>query len=172
MASLVHIPAGHGPGDVAVSFGADPLRVAYLKEFQRGLKKVDGELGKELRKGFNEVADVIVADTRRRVPVRTGKARASVKVASTQTAAAVAWGGRKAPYYPWLEFGGTVGRGRVSAGNKQRAGGRFGDVAGSVKRTWKPGGRYLYPSIKANRDEMLDVLDDVIVRLFKKAGWD
>lgn len=149
-----------------------PIRVTGLRDLQRDLKSVDKELGKELRKGFNEVAEIIVEETRRKVPHRSGAARRSVKVASTQTAAAIAWGGKKAPYYPWLEFGGTVGKGRIGAGvAKKKAGGEFGGQAGSVKRAWRPDGRYLYPTIKSNRGEMLEALDAVIVALFKKAGW-
>lgn len=137
-----------------MAMNVEPITVTGLKEFQKGLKQVDKDLPKELRKGFNEVADLVVADVRKRVPVRSGKARLSVRSASTQTAAQIKAGGRKAPYYPWLDFGGRVGP------NK------------SVKRPFRQGGRYLYPAIKQNRDEMLEALDDVMVRLFRREGWD
>jgi hypothetical protein len=102
------------------------LKVDGLAQFVRNLKKLDADLPKVLRKSFNTAADVLVAEIRPLVPQRSGSARASVRSASTQTAARVTGGGNKAPYYPWLDFGGKVGR------NK------------SVKRPWYPDGRYIY----------------------------
>lgn len=132
----------------------DPIQVQGLKELQRGIKQVDRDMAKELRKAFNEVAGVVVDDIRRLVPVESGAARNSVRAASTQSAAAIKVGGRRAPHYPWLDFGGKVGINR------------------SVTRPFIPGGRYLYPSIKRNRAVMLDALDDALDALFRKAGWD
>lgn len=131
----------------------DPVKVTGLREFSAGLKTVDGELAKELRKGLNEVAQFVVDDVRRQVPTRTGKARSSVRAASTQRAAVIKLGGRKAPYYGWLEFGGRVGRGK------------------SLKRRFIAEGRWLYPTIRRKRETLLETLDDVLVRLFDKAGW-
>lgn len=131
----------------------DPIKVTGLKEFQRAIKEVDRELPKSLRKAFNDVAGVVADDVRRLVPVDSGAARASVRAASTQSAAAIKAGGRKAPYYPWLDFGGKVGVNR------------------SVRRPFIPGGRYLYPSIKRNRGVMLEALDDALATLFRQEGW-
>ena len=80
-------------------------------------------------------------------------------------------GGKKAPYYGWLDFGGTVGKGRVSAGvSKKRAGGDFGGKEGSIKRPWIDGGRYIYPAYAANRESIHKALEQILAELVREAG--
>lgn len=88
---------------------ADAIRISGLNEFRRGLKDMGGDLPKALRLAFNDAADIVVSDARPRVPKRSGRAAGTVKARSTQTAARVAGGGSRAPYYPWLDFGGQIG---------------------------------------------------------------
>jgi hypothetical protein len=102
------------------------LKVQGLAEFTRNLKKLNADLPKMQRRAFNSAADLLVAQIRPLVPTRSGTARASVKSASTATAARVTGGGNKAPYYPWLDFGGKVGRIK------------------SVSRPFYTDGRYIY----------------------------
>lgn len=133
----------------------DAVKIEGLREFTRGLKEMDRELPKALRLAFNSAADVIVADARGRVPSRTGRARGSIVARSTQTKARVEGGGRKAPYYPWLDFGGSVGRRR------------------SVKRPFLGRtGRYIYTAYFRRRDsgEFQDLLMDGIKRVAHDAG--
>ncbi len=87
------------------------IRISGLREFRAGLKAMGKDLPKALRIAFNDAADIVVADARPRVPSRTGRAKGTVKARSTQTAARVVGGGNKAPYYPWLDFGGKIPRG-------------------------------------------------------------
>lgn len=102
------------------------VRIEGLREFQRGLKQLGPDLPKALRMALNDAADVVVADARPRVPRRTGRAQRSVKAQSTQTSARVVGGGTRAKHYPFLDFGGRVGRNR------------------SVRRPFLPKGRYIY----------------------------
>lgn len=113
---------------------ADPIKIDGLAAFSRNLKKLDNELPKALRIAMNGAANLVVNDARPRVPRRTGRAQSTIKARSTRTAVRVAMGGTKAPYMPWLDFGGRVGRGR------------------SVVRPFIKDGRYVYRSYFKLRD--------------------
>lgn len=128
------------------------IAVRGLREYQRALKKLDADLPKGLRLALNQAAELLVSKTVPKIPRRTGRAAASLKARSTRTAARVAVGGRRAAYYPWLDFGGRVGRGR------------------SVARQFIPEGRYIYPTLAENRDEITTVLERALVGIAQGAG--
>lgn len=133
---------------------AETLRVEGLKEFQRALKQMSKEHPKALRRAQNVAADLVVRNALPKVPVRSGAARRSLKAASTQTATRVRGGGARAAYYPWLDFGGRVGRAR------------------SVSRPFRKEGRYLYKTYYALRDsgEFQDLLSEELVKVGRAAG--
>lgn len=128
------------------------VQIKGLAEFNRGLRKLDSEAPKQLRIGLNSAADLLIDKTKPEIPSRTGAARASLKARSTRTSARIAVGGRKAPYYPWLDFGGKTGR------NK------------SVDRPFYKAGRYLYPTLGKVRPLILDGLDEAIRTVARNAG--
>jgi len=105
---------------------AATVKIDGLTEFQSGLNDLRRDLPKALHMAFNDAADIVGPDARARVPSRTGRAKGTVKARSTETSATVTGGGSGAPYYPWLDFGGRVGRRR------------------SVKRPFLVEGRYIY----------------------------
>lgn len=132
----------------------DPIKIEGLNEFVRNLKKIDNDLPKMVRVAFNDAADVVVTDARPRVPRRSGKARKSVRSRSTRTAARVSGGGKRAPHYPWLDFGGRVGKGK------------------SIKRPFKTEGRYIYRSYYEARDsgEFERVMVKALIGVVESAG--
>jgi bacteriophage HK97-gp10 putative tail-component len=130
------------------------IQVTGLRDLQKGLRQIDRDLPKELRKGLNEVAEVVITAARPLVPRRTGRAQESMKVRSTQRAAQIAVGGTVAPYFPWLDFGGRVGR------------------AKAVRRPFLKEGRYIYPTLKAKRPELNEKIDEMLRRLAEQAGFD
>jgi hypothetical protein len=142
---------------------AKTIHVRGLKEVRKALRDVDKTLGPELRKGLNEVAELVLDTARPLVPHRSGDARASLKAGSTETAVQIKAGGSKAPYWGWLDFGGTVGEGRVSShvAHKKAA------VAGKMKRRYIREGRYIYPTLRKRRDDIEDKFYDVIDRVTK-----
>jgi hypothetical protein len=75
-----------------------------------------------------------------------------VKARSTQAYSRVSGGGNKAPYYPWLDFGGRVGK------NK------------SIRRPFLKDGRYIYAAFFRGRDRYADVLQDALVKVAEQAG--
>jgi hypothetical protein len=135
------------------------IKIEGFREFRQKLKAMDRDLPKAVRIAFNEAADIVVTDARARVPVLTGAARGSVKAASTQTKARIKGGGSKAPYYPWLDFGGSVGRGRTGRGT------------GSVHRPYlAPHGRYIYNAFFRKRGEFVDAMSDALIKIAREAG--
>ena len=130
----------------------DPIRIENLRELQGALKQADGESQKQIRVVFNLAADVVVGDAQRLVPTASGKARASLKAMSGQREAKAVAGGSKAPYYPWLDFGGAVGRKKAN------------------KRRFIEGGRYLYPSWSTNRKRILEEMAEGLAEVARNAG--
>lgn len=135
-----------------------PIEIEGLRDLQRALKQMDGESQKKLRVVLNSAAETVVGGAQRRVPTRTGKARGSIKPRSGQREAVVVGGGRKAPYYGFLDFG-----------NKVR-GGRGVGRGDTVPRKFVEGGRYIYPSWAANRKSVLAALADAITELAVESG--
>lgn len=130
------------------------IKVEGLKEFSKALKQADKELPKQLRIALNDVSGLVVDDAVPGVPKRSGRAARSLKAQSTRTKARVAGGGGRVPYYPWLDFGGSVGPG------------------GGVKRQFRKRGRYLYKSYFKLRDsgEFTKALELALSKVASKAG--
>lgn len=130
----------------------EPIRIVGWREFNRNLRKMNKDLPKGLRLAGNEAAQIVVDWAKPRVPRKTGKAAASVKARSTRTAARVAGGSNRVPYYAWLDYGGRVGRRHA------------------VRRTYIKGGRYLYPGYAKNKRKIRRVLRANLLKVAKDAG--
>lgn len=132
----------------------EAIRIAGLREFSRDLKRLDADLPKALRLALNEAAKLVVDDAQPKVPSRSGRARKSMRAASTRTAVRVRAGGKRAPYYPWLDFGGRVGRRQT------------------VQRAVFKEGRYLYKSYFGLRGQGAfgEVLQDALLDVARQAG--
>jgi len=133
---------------------SEPIRVVGLREFGRALKTLDANAPKGLRLAANDAAEFLIGRVRPLIPRRSGNAANSLTARSTRTAVRIAIGGRKAPYYPWLDFGGRVGRNR------------------SVVRPFIKEGRYLYPEFRRSRDEFETVLAQALTKVAEDAGMD
>jgi hypothetical protein len=130
------------------------IRIDGLAAFNRNLKKLDADLPKALRLALNQAADVVVTAARPRVPRRSGRAAASIKAKSTRTAVRVTEGGTRAPYMPWLDYGGRVGRRK------------------SVLRPFLKEGRYVYPAYFEMRDsgQIERILTAALLGVARQAG--
>lgn len=133
----------------------DPIRIDGLKEFQRALKDMDRQLPKQIRLILNDATALVIDWARPRIPTATGRAKASVKARSSQREARVAIGGNRAPYMPWLDFGG-----------QGKAPGR------PPARPFIRKGRYLYPGLEATRDEVTEKMSAGLADLGRSAGLD
>lgn len=130
------------------------IRVDGLAEFSRNLRKLDSDLPKMLRLGMNDAINVVLDYARPRVPSRSGKARRSLRAKSTRTKARITAGGKRAPYYPWLDFGGKGPNNRPA------------------KRPFYVDGRYLWKGFIVKRDEFNAALTRALVNTAEAAGVD
>jgi phage gpG-like protein len=129
------------------------IEVTGLKEFQASLRAMDSALPRRLRLVLNDATELVLAWARPRMPRKSGRAVASLKARSSQRESRVALGGTKAPYAPWLDFG---GQGRVH--------GR------PPKRPFIKDGRYLYQGLKARRLDVTKAMADGVAELAREAG--
>ncbi|MEU5721571.1 HK97 gp10 family phage protein [Micromonospora sp. NPDC047738] len=129
------------------------IRVTGLRDFQRALRDMDAGLPKQLRLALNEAANEVIDYAQPRVPRKTGAAAASLKARSSQREARIAAGGRRAPYYPWLDFG---GEGRIK--------GR------PAKREFIKSGRYVYKGLEVRRDRVTEIMSNALAQLARDAG--
>ncbi|MFR9804616.1 hypothetical protein ACL02T_20370 [Pseudonocardia sp. RS010] len=132
-----------------------PIRVEGLREFSRSLRRMDADLPKGLREAGNAAAKIVVNAAKPKVPTGPGKgghAKSSIKAASTRTAARVQGGGKRFPYYPWLDFGGRVGRKR------------------SIRRPFLREGRYIWAAYAANDERIQEELVDQLKKVAQNAG--
>ena len=130
------------------------IEVTGIRELRKALKDVEADLPRELRDGLFEIATLVADAARVKVPSVSGDAAGSIKARKQSAAASLAVGGTKAPYFPWLDFGGAVGRNR------------------SVKRPFLKEGRYVYPTLKEKRNVITEKVDALIKTLAVKAGFE
>lgn len=135
------------------------VEVKGVRELNKALRQVDSDLPKEMKVGFIRIAQRMVGFIQPRVPSLTGAAASSVEAKSTQRGASIRGGGSSAPYYPWLDFGGSVGR-----GHKPGAGG------GAIRRPIIKTGRYIYPTIGQHEPDIRQEVDQMMDGLQSKAG--
>jgi hypothetical protein len=128
------------------------IAVSGLKEFSKALRQLDAEAPKALRVAWNAAAGLVIDYAKPRIPKRTGAAAATLKPRSTRTAVRVSFGGSKAPYMPWLDFGGRVGPGR------------------SVARPFVSEGRYVYKGLAVRRGAITDVMERGVADVARRAG--
>lgn len=127
-----------------------------LTEVHAALKAIDRDAPKELREGFLPVITDVAGRIRETVPRVTGKAAMSIRPRASQKGAGIAFSDSDGtvPYYPWLDFGGTVGRG------------------GGQVRPFIKGGRYVYPGILSSMDDIEERAEEVMERLGRKHGFE
>lgn len=131
------------------------IQITGLREFQKALRTMDAGLPKQLRLVLNAAGKLIVDYDQAHMPNRSGRARASVKARSSQRAARVAIGGNKAPYVPWLDFGGQGRRkGRPAA------------------RPFLKSGRYTYVGLKIHHDDITQIMSEGLTELARTGGLD
>jgi hypothetical protein len=131
------------------------IHVDGLKELRRDLNKIDKALTKEFRAELVDLGREIADDARADVPVRSGRARDSIKAGMSGNNAYVQGGKKTVPYYAWLDFGGTL----------RPTGRRFNTQV----RDFRKRGRYLYPAIARNRSKVRARAEAAIEKALRKS---
>lgn len=142
------------------------VEVRGIRELSAAFKKVDGDVAANLKSRFLDIAEAVASTARGKMPQISGAAAGSVKARSSARGASIAFGGTAAPYEPWLDFGGSVGRGHWPG----KA------WSGAIKRDWEGvpfgEGRYVYPAISEKREETAEAVDRAIEEAAKGAGFE
>ncbi len=121
------------------------VAVTGLKDLVKALKVLNQQAPDELKRVLKAMAQDVVDDAQARVPTVTGRAKRSYRPRGTTRGASVAFGGPKAPHAPWLDWGGST---KVDGPNTG------GQNKGRVYRPISEEGRYLYPAIYANLEDL------------------
>jgi hypothetical protein len=130
---------------------ARSVQITGLKELQAALRRMDADLPKQIRVALNSAGQVVLDYAQPKVPTRTGAARGSMKLRSSQREARLAAGGRRAPYYPWLDFGGQVG-------------------PPGPRRPFRREGRYIYVAVRQEQAKIQEALQKALSDLIRSAG--
>jgi hypothetical protein len=142
------------------------IEVRGIRELGTAFRAVSTDLPKELKGRFLAIAENVVGKARGLMPHESGDAAASVRARGRAGGASIAFGGTKAPHMPWLDFGGSVGRGH-------RPGVAW---SGATRREWKGSptgsGRYVYPAISEARPETEAAVEDALREAAEKAGFE
>lgn len=131
----------------------ESITVHGLDEFRQKVSAMKAATPKKLKVVDAAAAEIIVTYARRTMPRRTGRGIGSVKSRTTAKGAVVTEGGAKAPWVPWLDFG---GRGR-----------RPGRPAA---RPFLKEGRYTYKGLRVRQDEITAAANAGLVALATDAG--
>ena len=129
------------------------VSVEGLDELRKGLRKADKETAKAVSQAGKKAAEIVAEAARPRVPVRTGRARASLRAAVVNGGGAVKFGGAKVPYAAWLDYGGRVGR------NK------------SVERPFRREGRIVYVALAEKRAQVVATYEQAVDDALRAAGF-
>lgn len=140
-------------GRLITMAGEVRVRVANQRELDAAFRNLEPAARKELAVGLTKVAEIVRRVAVSKIPRLTGAARASLKVRKSARSVRLAAGGGKAPYYPWLDFGGRVGRNNATL------------------RPFLKEGRFIYPTLRERRLEITKAVEDAVEAAWRKEGF-
>lgn len=134
------------------------VSVEGLAETRRALGEIGGKpLQKNFRLRMIKVGEsVLVPAIRVKMPVKTGRARSTVKAGASGNTAYVQEGSRAVPYPAWLDYGGVL----------KPAGGRHN----TIRRQRVKGGRYVYPTLREKQGAVADAAGDAFNDTARELG--
>lgn len=137
------------------------VRVEGLADLRRTLRKLEqvDDLA-QLRDGMKAAADIVAQEAKSRVPVRSGRARDSIRATAGGNRAFVVGGKARVPYYGWLDFGSRTPR----TGNPRRVGPWTGSGVGPDK------GRFIYAAIDAKERQVTEAVEKAVADAMRRLG--
>ncbi len=132
------------------------VKITGLKEFQEAVRKLGYEAAKDIAEAVGaEASSLVVTRVKPKIPLGPGlggHARNSVKAVKKGILYEVQAGGPNFPYYPWLDFGGRVGK-------KQ-----------SVRRRFIKEGRYVWSTMNDLQPEIQEIMVKYLTDTLREAG--
>lgn len=136
------------------------IQIQGFNELRRALKAADASIGKEIAKETQRIGQTVFEpEARRRGQSRTNPRPGhvvlnSIRSSRTESAVAVAMGGKRIPWAKGHEFG----------SNKYK---QFPVPSGRLGRGGA--GYFFWPAVRWTRDKAADAFDDVLDRVMAKA---
>jgi Bacteriophage HK97-gp10, putative tail-component len=81
------------------------LKIDGLREVQRDLRKLSDATKREMKSTHQKAAEIIVGESKKYVPIRTGALANSIRAAATMTGGRVRVGSASVPYAGPIHFG-------------------------------------------------------------------
>lgn len=149
---------------MAVDKGAS-VKVAGLDELRKELKKLDDAgLIDGLKDANYEVAAMVVTRARTKAAAlgrMEARAAASLKASHAAARAQISGGGAKVPFFGGAEFGAAQSQIRNTTRGLMLGWNQFEPWTGANSGS----GRFLYPTIRANADEIVDLYFEALGKL-------
>ncbi len=137
--------------------------VVGLAELRRDLRQLgDTEGLAEVRDALRSAARLVADDARRRIPVKTGLARDSVRPTVSGNRAFVRGGRTTVPYYGWLDFGS-----RRPRSGQPRSVGPWALTGRGPDR-----GRFIYAAIDDRIDDVVRLVGNSLDAFARRKGLD
>jgi hypothetical protein len=143
------------------------VRIRGLAELQRDLRRASDKLPGELADANQEVARYVVVRATmraRRLGPMEARAATTLAAARMQRVGAVRFGGAKVPFAMGAEFGAAQNVLRNTARGGVRGWNQFRPWRGSSSGA----GYFLYPTIREDRRQIVDLYEKVLDRLFTR----
>jgi hypothetical protein len=144
------------------------VTVRGLKDLQRELRRLDKDLPRELGDANQDVARYVVrraTDRARRLGAMQAKAAESLTAARQQRIAAVRFGGARHPEAMGAEFGADRNVPRSTSRGVVQGWNQFRPWRGSDTRA----GYFLFPTIRDDTPQIIELYGELIDRLTRKA---
>ena len=141
----------------------------------KAMERADGDIPDMLSRKLLPIARNIAELARKDVPRKetkdhpAGTGAASIIGDAGKRGASIKFGGSSAPYEPWLDFGGSVGRGHKHGhtGSAKTHNYKKWQGGGAVFREMVKGGRYVYPTIMKEQRHTLDQVEAAVAEVFE-----
>lgn len=146
-------------GQVRLTLANKPgVYVTNLREVRAYLKQIHPNLLPVLRNELQGAVEVsILPQILRKIPTgpdRGGHARQTVRATGAGQTVYIQAGGRRHAYLPWLEFGGVLGP--------------VGKRRNTQVRPFLKDGRWLYPTVKQNRQKLAQAAGEAVQKVINK----
>lgn len=138
------------------------IEVSGLRDLQKGLKNLgEVELPKAIRLAGKAIGQQVSSEVRTAAAAfsKSGRLASTVTYRATKTSVSIKAGGTRGPYWKFIDFGGSVGRGHHKGGG------------GAIKRDFQSDGRIMYPTVRKDRPQVIRQYHDALERAIREAGF-
>jgi len=130
------------------------VQVEGLAALRSALRRLDDGSLTRFEDALRIHGEKIAAAVRTKMPRDSGAAAGSVRVTRARAKVAVQEGDTRTPYVGWLDFGGSVGRRKMT------------------QRPFMPAGRYLFPTALSMQADTTPLIEQAVMDAARGAGFE